>query len=266
MEETKACSIILAAGRGTRMKGYSTNKALLPLIPDKGPFQGKRPFIEEILENLPQGPKAVVVNYRKDDLISALKGRGVTFIEQPLLDGTGGALMAAKGFIEACKEEGVIVTMGDVPLVRKRTFVSLLKRLELFHVAVLGFVPDDKRQFGLLVADGERLLDIVEWKYWKDWDHLRLKDMKMCNSGIYAFKKHVLLDLLPDLKKNPHCIEKEIEGKLTLIKEYFLTDIVKLANQKGYKVGFTVAESTYEVMGVDDPQTLKTIQQIYATI
>ena len=74
LEATKTtASLILAAGRGSRMKEFHGSKTLLPLIPRESPYKGDRPIILEILNNLPSGPKAVVVNHRKEDVINPRK-------------------------------------------------------------------------------------------------------------------------------------------------------------------------------------------------
>ncbi len=261
-----ACSLILAAGRGTRMKGYKGNKALLPLIPEEGPFVGKRPFIEEILDNLPKGPKGIVVHHDKEALIVALGGKEVSFIEQPVLNGTGGALLCAKGFLEGCGSDNVIVTMGDVPLVRCETFLRLLEELLRFDMVALGFLPQSRRQFGLFITEGENLREIVEWKYWKDWDSTQIDKYPICNSGIYAFRRQVILQLLPELEKNPHEVRKEIDGKIVSFTEYFLTDIVSISYKKGFRTGYKVVNNPYEVTGVDDPDSLKIIQALYLDV
>ena len=53
------------------MKEYDGNKTLLPLIPEGSPYRGTRPILVEIIKNLPSGPKALVVNYKKEDMIEA---------------------------------------------------------------------------------------------------------------------------------------------------------------------------------------------------
>jgi len=58
-------SLILAAGRGSRMEGFEGNKTLLPLVPEKSPFEGKQPILLHILNSLPVGPRAVVVNHKR---------------------------------------------------------------------------------------------------------------------------------------------------------------------------------------------------------
>ncbi|RMD57718.1 MAG: MobA-like NTP transferase domain containing protein, partial [Nitrospirae bacterium] len=111
------------------MKGYDGNKTLLPLIPKKGIFEGERPMLIEVLEKLPLGDKAIVVNYKKEDVISATKDMNVVYCYQKVRNGTGGALIAAEDFIKHTLHDAVIVTMGDVPLIRSSTYERLLYSL-----------------------------------------------------------------------------------------------------------------------------------------
>ena len=121
----ETASVILAAGRGSRMKGYIGNKTLLPLKPGKTAYEGTYPIIYNILSNLPPGPRVVIVNHAKEDVIAATKDLGVTIREQPELNGTGGALLAAAPFLETVTCDTLIITMGDVPLVTAAGAVDL---------------------------------------------------------------------------------------------------------------------------------------------
>jgi len=237
-------SIIFAAGKGSRMRHFEGNKTLLPLIPDDSPFRGNQLFLTNILEHLPPGPKAVVVH-------------------QPVLDGTGGALLAAKSFIRDTPPDSVIITMGDIPLVKKSTYADLVKGLEKSRFMVLGFQPEDKKQYGLLDVDGDVVRKIVEWKYWKSYSGPDQARLRICNSGIYAARRPDLLKYIDILEIKPHTVMKERDGKLVEIKEYFITDIIELMVRDGLHVGYTIAPDENEVMGVDDLSSLKKAQAIY---
>ena len=77
MRKKGIASIIFAAGYGSRMKGFYGNKTLLPLIPGARSYEGERPLIIEVIKNLPTGPKALVLNYRKDEVICATRGKDI---------------------------------------------------------------------------------------------------------------------------------------------------------------------------------------------
>ena len=263
--ENNVASIIMAAGRGSRMQGYTGNKTLLPLEPTNEPFVGKRPILINIIQNLPQGPKAIVVHHKKEDIIKAVGNlKDISFCHQEVLNGTGGALLAAKNFVVNTHCHSFVVTMGDVPLVHPTTYEKLIEGLYNASMVVLAFRPVSKRQYGVLKVSGEHVIEIIEWKYWSNMPLEEQKKLELCNSGIYAMKKTDLLEDLPLLEKNPHLVEKEIDGKRVQFHEFFITDLVTIMNNRGKKVGYIIAEEEHEVMGVDDLESLLLAQKIFS--
>lgn len=254
-------SLIMAAGRGSRMKGFEGNKTLLPLLPSGNPFQGSHPILIHILRSLPPGPKAAVVNHRKEEVAEVTRSLGLIYCEQPELNGTGGALLAATQFLQALDCEHLIITMGDVPLVKEKTYIRLVESLQSYQFTVLGFRPADKRQYGVLDTDGDRVKRIVEWKYWSAFPKNEQKRMDICNSGIYAARTRDLLPFLAILRSRPHVVSKEREGKMVKLEEYFITDLVELLDRDGKSVGCIIAEDEDEVMGVDDLCALQRAQE-----
>ncbi len=257
-----SASLILAAGRGSRMAHYSGNKTLLPLVPEQSPFDGKRPILLEILNNLPKGPKAMVVNHKKEAVMATTEKFNLTYCEQPVLNGTGGALLAGRQFLETVICDHVIITMGDVPLVRPETFIRLLQKLKNHQMAVLGFNPLDKKQYGVLETVGDRVCKITEWKYWRTYPEKEQASLSICNSGIYAAHRQNLLYYLGILAQRPHVVQKKIKGKITDVKEFFITDIVEYMGNDGLPMGYIIGDEE-EVMGVDDLTALKKAQKIY---
>ncbi len=256
-------SVILAAGRGTRMKGYEGNKTLLPLVPGESLFSGRKPMLIHILRSLPAGPKALIVHHKKEEVEAATRSLGVTYCEQPALNGTGGAILAARAFVEAQACGSLIITMGDVPLVRSSTYAQLVERLRSFPFVVLGFRPSDRKQYGVLELHGDQVVRIVEWKYWKDYPREKQNHLPLCNSGIYATRAKEFLPYISRLEKSPHMVHKEREGTVVKVEEFFITDIVQLMHSDGLKVGYAVAENEDEILGVDDLESLKRAQQLF---
>lgn len=263
LHRTECASIILAAGKGSRMTGYNGNKTLLPLVPGTNPYEGDRPMLLHILEELPEGPKALVVNHRKEDVLLATGNLGVSCWDQPVTNGTGGALLAARPFLDTLKEGGVIITMGDVPLVRRETYYSMLKALEEHPLVVLGFTPLDRKQYGLLETDGPVVKRIIEWKYWSRLPFSKQEGLRICNAGIYSARVEVLRSYLDRLQAHPHIVLKESPGGRNEIEEYFITDLVELLAEDGLETGFILAQDEREVMGIDDPASLKKVQELF---
>jgi bifunctional UDP-N-acetylglucosamine pyrophosphorylase/glucosamine-1-phosphate N-acetyltransferase len=256
-------TIVMAAGRGSRMRGFSGNKTLLPLAPNGSPFEGRHPILLHLLASLPAGPKALVVHHGKEAVIAATRHLPLTYCEQPRLNGTGGAILAARGFIEALPCERVIITMGDVPFVRRETYAALVSRLAAHDLVVLGFEPADRKRYGVLEIEDGRVRRITEWKYWKDYAPARQAALTVCNSGIYAITRQALRHYLPILHSRPQIVHKEVDGRMTAIEEFFITDLVEYMVDDGRAVGFLVAPGESETMGIDDGQALERAQEIF---
>jgi bifunctional UDP-N-acetylglucosamine pyrophosphorylase/glucosamine-1-phosphate N-acetyltransferase len=261
MGEKAVASIIMAAGRGSRMRDFDGNKTLLPLLPVGNPFQGDHPILVHIIQSLPPGPKVAVVKHRKKEVMEATRSLGLSYCEQPVLNGTGGALLSAGEFIQSVDCDSLIITMGDVPLVKKKTYLRLVESLQSQPLTVLGFRPSDKRQYGVLEMDGTRVIRIVEWKYWSAFPKETQDRMQICNSGIYAARTKELIPYLDLLRSRPHAVSKERDGKVIQLEEYFMTDLVELLDHDGKRVGCIVAEDEEEVMGVDDVSALRRAQE-----
>jgi bifunctional UDP-N-acetylglucosamine pyrophosphorylase/glucosamine-1-phosphate N-acetyltransferase len=262
--DRRVASIVMAAGRGSRMKGYAGNKTLLPLEPGKTAFEGRRPIITHLMDNLPAGPKALVVNHGKDQVMAATGVTGADYCEQPVLNGTGGAILAAGDFVASQPVEHIIITMGDVPFVRKSTYETLVAGLADHDLMILGFSPADKKQYGMLEIEAGQVKKITEWKYWKDYPPARQAALTVCNSGIYAARKSALVHYLPILASRPQIVHKEVDGKMTAIEEFFFTDLIEYMVRDGNPVGFHVVADEFETMGIDDVDALEKAQAIYS--
>jgi bifunctional UDP-N-acetylglucosamine pyrophosphorylase/glucosamine-1-phosphate N-acetyltransferase len=245
------------------MTGFEGNKTLLPLIPAGSSFEGDQPILLQILNRLPPGPKAAVVHHRKEDIIRVTQSLDLSYCEQPQLNGTGGALIAARGFLENLDSDRLIVTMGDVPLVRRTTYLKLVDGLRDHTLMILGFHPSDRKQYGVLEMGEMGVKRIIEWKYWKDYPAERQRELQICNSGIYAAGRTDLLHYLEILEEHPHIVRKERDGKMVEIEEYFITDLVEFMVADGLKAGCVVVEDENEVMGVDDLPSLTKAQEIF---
>jgi len=260
IKDTNTASVIMAAGRGSRMKSYDGNKTLLPLIPGKSLFEGSRPVLLHILQTLPPGPKALVVNYKSEEIKKATREFELTYCCQPELNGTGGAILAVHEFIGKQSCSSLTITMGDVPFVKAETSSRLIDKLGEHHFVILGFMPEDKKRYGVLEIEENRVKKITEWKYWKDYPDNKKNSLKICNSGIYAVRRKVLLDYLPILESRPQIVHKERNGEMVAIQEYFITDIVEYMNKDNLSIGYVLTDNEMETMGIDDPSSLEKAQ------
>jgi bifunctional UDP-N-acetylglucosamine pyrophosphorylase/glucosamine-1-phosphate N-acetyltransferase len=235
------CVIILAAGKGTRMKN-ALPKVLHPLA--------GRKLIEHVLasaEALAPASTVVVLGPAMDDVASVV-GRSrlapAVALQEPQL-GTGHALMAAKALLP---EAGTVLVMfGDTPLLTDATLRRLIEAREADDaaVAVLGIRPADPSGYGRLRIEGGRLVEIVEDRH----ADAALKQHAACNSGVMAFDAARLGSLLEKLKLRPE------KG------EYYLTDAVGLAVARGWAC-LAIEGPAEEGLGVNSQAQLAEVGQI----
>ncbi|WIY54254.1 bifunctional UDP-N-acetylglucosamine diphosphorylase/glucosamine-1-phosphate N-acetyltransferase GlmU [Devosia sp. YIM 151766] len=239
---TELLSIILAAGEGTRMRS-SLPKVLHPV--------GGLPIIGHVARAAREAGSsriALVTGPRHRatrDTVSALDPDVVHF-EQSEARGTGhAAAMARQLFADA--QGYVAVVYGDHPLLRGHNFRAVLDRLDDgLDVAILGFEPADPTGYGRFITEGEKLLAIREHKDASE-DERRIG---LCNACILAFRADVFREMIDKIDSN------NAQG------EYYLTDMVNLANAAGKKVGYGVAPEN-DVMGVNDRSQLARAEKLF---
>ena len=232
---TDLLSIILAAGEGTRMRS-----ARPKVLHEVGGF----PIVGHVVRAaqaagatrlaLVTGPGHGAVR----DAIAAI-APDTAFFEQVERRGTAHAASMARPLWQDA-EGYVAVVYGDHPLLRGDNFTAVLARLEAgFDAAILGFEPVDPTGYGRFITDGERLLAIREHKDASD-DERRIG---LCNACILAFRADVFRELIDRVTPN------------NAQNEFYLTDLVELANAAGYRVGYGLAPEA-DVMGVNDRRQL----------
>ena len=214
----KVASVILAAGYGTRMKS-DLPKMMHPVM--GCPMIVWAVQTAEVVSHL---RPVVVVGHRKE-LIQDLLGARVRYAEQAEMLGTGHAVMQATALLKG-QSDMVLVTYGDMPLLRSSTIAPLVERMQAqWHsssterpaIVMLTVERADAQGFGRVIrnARGE-IQKIVE-----EADcTVEQKKLTELNPGIYCFDAEWLWD-------NLSAIELSAKG------EYYLTDMVAIAVQQG---------------------------------
>lgn len=242
---TDLTTIILAAGEGTRMKS-TTPKVLHPV--------GGLPIIGHVARAareagssriaLVTGPRHQMIR----DAVTALEPNVLHF-EQSVAKGTAHAASMANAVYQDAQGY-IAVVYGDHPLLRGINFRAVLDRLDAgLDVAILGFEPKDPTGYGRFITDGDTLLAIREHKDATE-DERRIR---LCNACILAFRAEVFRDLIDKVETN------NAQG------EYYLTDLVGLANSAGKKVGYGLAPEN-DVMGVNDRSQLARAEALFQDV
>ncbi|HUV32945.1 MAG TPA: bifunctional UDP-N-acetylglucosamine diphosphorylase/glucosamine-1-phosphate N-acetyltransferase GlmU [Devosiaceae bacterium] len=224
-------AIILAAGEGTRMK--SARPKVLHEI-------GGRPIIAHVVAAVRDAGAttvAVVVDANSEAVRNAVRAVApdALFAEQAEQRGTGDAARAARAAWEPA-EGNVVVVYGDHPLLTGYNIRAVTEKLDArVDAAILGFEAPDPTGYGRLVVEGERLLAIREHADASEEE----REIALCNASALAFRAGVFRDLIEKLSSD------------NAQKEYYVTDLVELANRAGLNVGYALAHAD-EVVGVND--------------
>ena len=239
-------AVILAAGKGTRMKSELPKVAL--------PVAGK-PMIQHVLENLESlnlSKIAVVVGYRQEEVrnrIDLNRFPQVVFAEQTEQKGTAHALLAAKDAIGS-GPGSLLVTSGDMPLIQPDTFEKLFLAQEEQKTAacVLSSVQPDPTGYGRLVRDADGFLErIVEEKDADD----EIRKIKESNAGTYIFEAPGIFDILTKIDSS----NKQ--------NEYYLPDAVQVYRSQGRKIGTLVLDDPAQTLGANTVDELTIPEERY---
>jgi bifunctional UDP-N-acetylglucosamine pyrophosphorylase/glucosamine-1-phosphate N-acetyltransferase len=231
-------TLILAAGQGKRM-GSDLAKVLHPVC-------GVPMLTHSVAAARAAGSQriVVVIGHQAERVRELFQEEGVTFAEQKEQLGTGHAVLQAREAFAGYRGT-VVILCGDVPLIRPETVRDLYEqhRAAGATVTVLTTVPAEPGAYGRVVkgADGG-VLKIVEAKD-ATYEEEGIREI---NTGIYCVESPFLFEAVAGL------------GNRNAQGEYYLTDIVEIANQKGLFVRSSLAADPVEVMGINNPQELET--------
>ncbi len=232
MGSTVRKAIVLAAGKGTRMKS-DLPKVLFPVC-------GK-PMINYVLDALDAAKIdeiLVVVGYQKDLVRSEIESRkNVKFAEQKELLGTGHAVMSCRDYLEGF-DGPVFIIAGDNPMLQSSSVDRLFEEFEKSGAScVLGTVYKEN-PFGMrrvLRDEQGNFIGVVEEKEATD----EQRKIKEINISYYIFNTPDLLASLDSIRNN------------NAQKEYYITDVPKILLDAGKKILALPVLKEIECLGVN---------------
>ncbi len=230
-------AIILAAGRSTRMRSQYT-KILHTLMGKPLIF-----FPLRVVRALDPQQIYIVVNPDQGPEIEAqVNSDDITYVVQEQALGTGHAVMQVESYFEG-KDADVLVIPGDAPLVRANTVVELYqfhRKSDAYITVLTAELPDPTGYGRIIRAEGSLVAKIVEERDASDTE----RQIREVNSGIYFFRSSVLFEALHHLKP------------LNAQREYYLTDVLEIVQQKYGRVHAFKVEDWKEILGVNTRQQL----------
>ncbi|VAV90906.1 N-acetylglucosamine-1-phosphate uridyltransferase / Glucosamine-1-phosphate N-acetyltransferase [hydrothermal vent metagenome] len=240
---TKTACIVLAAGKGTRMKsdlpkvmhkvaGRSLLAHVLTAANETGALQ----------HCVVSGPDMPEME-REVDLFS----KNARIVLQTERLGTGHAVSMAKDALAGFSGT-ILILYGDVPLIQAQTLQKLISMVsDEMPLAVLGFTAANPKGYGRLLCDDKGYLMAIREELDASQEE---RKVDLCNSGIMAVAADDLWPLLDSI------------GNDNANGEFYLTDIVGLTVAGGKNVGVAVCSES-EVAGINDRQQLAAMEQVF---
>ncbi len=243
MTERSVAAIVLAAGKGTRMKS-DLHKVLHPIA--------GRPMLSHLLasvEALGAARTVVVVGAGREQVEPLAVAHGGTVAVQDPQHGTAHAVQQAEAAL-AGFDGDVLILYGDAPFVGTETMGDMLALLRAGSkpaAVVLGFRPADPLRYGRIIVGADGTIDkMVEWKDATEEE----RAVDLCNSGIMAVRA---ADLWPLLKR---------VGNDNAAGEYYLPDIVMIAAADGRR-SVVVETSETEVSGANSRAEVAALEETW---
>ena len=234
-------AIILAAGKGTRMKSD------LPKVLHK---VAGISMLEHVFRSVSaiDPEKTVTVVGHKAELVEQVLAGQTDFVRQTEQLGTGHAVMMAEPVLENLTGQTLVIA-GDTPLITGES----LKNLIDFHInhknvaTILTAEADNPFGYGRIVRNQhEEVLKIVEQKDASDFE----QQIKEINTGTYVFDNARLFEALKNINTN------NAQG------EYYITDVIGIFRENGEKVGAYTLKDFDESLGVNDRVALATAEGV----
>ncbi len=232
--------VVLAAGKGTRMKS-NLPKVLHPVA--------GRPLLQHVLDTARYFSGAnlhVVIGHGAELVEQRLAGDDVQFVMQAEQLGTGHAVQMAA---PALRDDSIVLILyGDVPLIQAATLQSLVETVGEGSMGLLTVQLEDPTGYGRIVRNHEGMVSaIVEQKDAKP-EQLTIDEV---NTGVMAMRSADLQRWLPQLSSD------------NAQQEYYLTDVIALAQQDGIVIEAVNPDSEMEVLGVNNRQQQAELERYY---
>ena len=188
----------------------------------------------------------IVVGFDKDSVIKEVDEYGleISIAEQPKAIGTGDAVKC--GISKINTESTVLVLYGDVPLIQEKTLRKLIEASNN-NLSILTTFLDNPYGYGRVKKDNDgNALSIVEEKDATDKE----REINEVFTGVLCGPQSLLIESLSKINNN------------NAAREYYLTDLISIINEKGYKIKTCVA-SNNEVKGANNKTELAELEALY---
>ena len=220
--------VILAAGQGSRMKSD------LPKVLHKVAGKPMLQHVVDTVSELNADGINIIVGHGAEQVKKVISG-DINWCHQAEQLGTGHAVAQA---LSSIPEVGtVLILYGDVPLITQKTLRGMIDTIDDEHIALLTVELDNPKGYGRIIRNFEgNIKAIVEEKDASE----EIRDIHEVNTGILALRAEHLHKFIPMLQNN------------NAQKEYYLTDVIEIANKAGKRIVAFHPEFEQEVQGVNN--------------
>lgn len=236
-------AVVLAAGKGTRLKCENVD---LPKVMREALGRPLLYYVLSAIDFIEKKDTVIVVGYKREKIVDAFGG--YTYVRQVEQQGTGHALMAAREALRGYDGE-VLVCCGDMPLIKKETYESLVNTHfnEKNACTILSGTTTLPLPYGRILRDEKGgFLRMVEER---DCDESQ-RAITELNSGVYLFQAASLLPALSELRSD------------NSQKEYYLTDVPAIMKEAGERIGICKRDLGEEIIGVNTIEQLAQVEKL----
>lgn len=231
--------VILAAGKGTRM--YSDLPKVLHSIAGK-------PMVKHVIDTVKQlsaNHIHLIYGHGGELLQSRLAAEPVNWVLQAEQLGTGHAMQQAAPYF--ADDENILMLYGDAPLISKETLETLIAAKPQNGIALLTVELENPTGYGRIIRQNGSVVAIVEQKD-ANAEQLAIKEV---NTGVMVASGASFKKWLAQLDNN------NAQG------EYYITDVIEMANRDGFQVQAVQARDLMEVEGANNRLQLAALERYY---
>lgn len=236
----KITTIILAAGKGTRM--HSDLPKVLHKIADKSLVR----HVYDASSQLENNQIQIVVGHQAELVRDYMQGLNINWVEQKQQLGTGHAVQQASTYI--ADDQVVLILFGDVPLLKTETIKKIVADVNESTLSLLTVFLENPKGYGRIIRDeDQKVIKIVEEK---DATEIE-RQVSEVNTGIMAVLGRHLKKWLTQL------------GNQNAQGEYYLTDVIAMAVTDGIEIVTSQPTSADEVLGVNNRSQLAYLERVF---
>ncbi len=237
-------AIIMAAGKGTRMKSLDSTKSKVAFDLLGVPLVG---HVINALKPLKLDRTITIVGHGGETTSKVVEGQS-EIVWQREQKGTGHAVIQVAPLLEG-KQGTTLIVSGDTPLITTKSLDQLVQThiQGKFDLTILTSIVNQPFGYGRMIRNSKGQVTAIVEEINANEEEKKIKEI---NTGFYVFNNSLLFQNLRDLTPNPK------NGELNI------TSLIKMFMDKGLKVGTSTVDAFEETLGINDRAQLAEARKI----